>query len=227
MVRHQLLVLVGSIPTPKFFDTTLKNFEGKSQLAAALIRRDFRMLKKRELSDCPVLFELMIHPDVFPFVRHKTHQYDEYLFITKQMIEAEERGELISRTIIDEWGNPIGTITLYDIADNAGFLGTWLGKEYHGKGYNGLAKEAFFNEVFFELGIETVFLRIRKENIRSLKAASKMPYTMPANGTRMALFEQINAGEIQYDLFEISKDHFTLSQMRQSPEVTAFDIKEA
>ena len=30
------------------------------------------------------------------------------LFITKQMIEAEETGELISRTILDEWDNPIG-----------------------------------------------------------------------------------------------------------------------
>ncbi|KJD52204.1 alanine acetyltransferase, partial [Bacillus amyloliquefaciens] len=29
------------------------------------------MLKKRELTDCYALFELMIHPDVFPFVRNK------------------------------------------------------------------------------------------------------------------------------------------------------------
>ncbi len=46
----------------------------------------------------------MMHPDVFPFVRQKADSYEEYLFITKQTIEAEERGELISRTILDEWG---------------------------------------------------------------------------------------------------------------------------
>ncbi|PDM36873.1 N-acetyltransferase, partial [Bacillus cereus] len=51
---------------------------------------------------------------VFPFVRQKAYSYEEYLFLTKQTIEAEERGELISRTILDEWGNPIGTITLFD-----------------------------------------------------------------------------------------------------------------
>ena len=36
------------------------------------------------------------------------------------------------------------------LQDNAGFLGTWLGKPYHGKGYNKLAKDAFFQELFYE-----------------------------------------------------------------------------
>ena len=76
-------------------------------------------------------------------MRQKAYSYEEYLFLTKQTIEAEERGELISRTILDEWGNPIGTITLFDVQEKAGFLGTWLGKPYHGKGYNKLAKDSF------------------------------------------------------------------------------------
>ena len=75
------------------------------------------MLKKRDLHDSHVLYELMAHPDVFPFVRQKAYSYEEYLFLTKQTIEAEERGELISRTILDEWGNPIGTITLFDVQE--------------------------------------------------------------------------------------------------------------
>ena len=108
----------------------------------------------------------------------KPTSYEEFLFMTKQTMEAEERGELISRTILDEWGYPIGTINLFDIEDNAGFLGTWLGKPYHGKGYNKLAKDAFFNELFYELDIETIFMRIRKINIRSIKAAEKLPYVV-------------------------------------------------
>ncbi len=98
----------------------------------------------------------MSHPEVFPFVRHKAYSYDEFVFLTKKTIEAEEREELISRTILDEWGTPIGTINLFDIEEGAGFLGTWLGKPYHGKGYNSVAKEAFFNELFFELNIHTI-----------------------------------------------------------------------
>ncbi|WP_026694940.1 GNAT family N-acetyltransferase [Peribacillus kribbensis] len=174
------------------------------------------MLKKRELNDCHTLYELMTHPDVFPFVRQKVQTYDEYLFVTKQTIEAEEQGELISRTILDEWSNPIGTISLFDIEENAGFLGTWLGKEYHGKGYNKLAKDAFFNELFFELGIENVFLRIRKVNQRSVNAAKKLPYAVLANETRKAMYDSINQTEEIFDLFEISKDLYTLYIMRQN-----------
>ena len=175
------------------------------------------MLKKRELSghECHALFNLMTHPDVFPFVRQKAYSYEEFMFLTKQTIEAEERGELISRTIIDEWGNPIGTINLFDITENTGFLGTWIGKPYHGKGINTLAKEAFFQELFFEKEISTVYLRIRKENIRSRKAAEKLPYTMLANESRSSVFQQLNSEGYIYDLFEVPKDLYTMNYMRQ------------
>ena len=168
------------------------------------------MLKKRDLHDCHVLFELMSHPDVFPFVRQKAYSYDEFVFVTKQAIEAEERGELVSRTILDDWGAPIGTINLFDIQDGAGFLGTWLGKPYHGKGYNNTAKEAFFQELFFEKDFHTVFMRIRKENIRSIKAAEKLPYVVKANESRKAVYDQLNSNGEIYDLYEITKDLYTL-----------------
>lgn len=170
------------------------------------------MLKKRDLLDCYPLFSLMKHPDVFPFVRHKAQSIDEFLFMTKQLIEAEEHGEVISRTIIDEWGNPIGTISLYDIEKKCGFLGTWLGKPYHGKGYNQLAKEAFFQELFFENEIDTIYLRIRSENIRSQKATEKLPYVVKANETKPETYKKINDNPlgIQYELYEVSKDAYTL-----------------
>lgn len=183
------------------------------------------MLKKRELSDCQRLYELLIDPAVFPFVRQKANSYEEYLFITKQTIEAEERGELISRTILDEWGNPIGTINLFDISEKIGFLGTWLGKPYHGKGYNQPAKDAFFHELFYELSIEAILLRIRKENIRSIKAAEKLPYATLANETRASIFNQLNKDKIIYDLFQIEKDHFTLYKYQQQANQT--ELKEA
>jgi RimJ/RimL family protein N-acetyltransferase len=172
------------------------------------------MLKKRDLHDSHTLYELMTHPDVFPFVRQKADSYEEFLFITKQTIEAEERGELISRTVLDEWSTPIGTINLFDIEDKAGFLGTWIGKPYHGKGYNSPAKDAFFQELFYELGIETVFMRIRKINIRSIKAAEKLPYVLKANETRKSIYEQLNANGDVYDLYEIPKDLFSLHLLR-------------
>ncbi|MDG5789552.1 GNAT family protein [Evansella sp. AB-P1] len=172
------------------------------------------MLKKREMQDCQALYELMVHPDVFPFVRQKAYSYDEYLFLTKQIIEEEEQGNLISRTIVDEWGSPIGTINLFDIQQQAGFLGTWLGKPFHGKGYNNLAKDAFFNELFYDLNIERVFLKIRVENKRSNNAVRKLPYATLANEIHQSLYLEINNGIDQYNLFEVSKDYFTLHSMR-------------
>ncbi|WP_445491129.1 GNAT family N-acetyltransferase [Niallia sp. 03133] len=172
------------------------------------------MLKKRELEECHVLYELMTHPDVFPFVRQKAYSYEEYLFLTKQTIEAEEQGHLISRTILDEWQNPIGTISLYDINENTGFLGTWLGKPFHGKGYNKQAKEQFFSEIFYQLNMETVLMRIKDTNIRSQKAAEKLPYVVPANETRKTLLEKLNINGINYQLFEIPKDLYTLYTLR-------------
>ncbi|GER68525.1 alanine acetyltransferase [Weizmannia acidilactici] len=175
------------------------------------------MLKKRDCSwqECCALYELMVHPDVFSFVRQKCYSQDEFLFMTKQMIEAEERGELVSRTILDEWENPIGVITLFDIENRAGFLGTWLGKPYHGKGYNQPAKKAFFEELFYELGIERIYMKIRKENIRSIKAAEKLPYAIKVNESRKEIFDHVNSGGTVYDLYEISKDLYSLHFMRQ------------
>ncbi|WP_099352816.1 GNAT family N-acetyltransferase [Fredinandcohnia onubensis] len=185
------------------------------------------MLKKRELQDCQALYDLLVHPDVFPFVRQKAYSYEEFLFVTKQTIEAEERGELISRTILDEWGSPIGTINLYDIEDNAGFLGTWLGKPFHGKGYNQAAKDAFFAELFFELGIETIFMRVKKVNHRSTKAVQKLPFVSFANDTRKSLLDQINADGDIYNLFEVSKDLYTLHTLRVGHNTDEEHLREA
>ncbi|MGO4889818.1 GNAT family N-acetyltransferase [Anaerobacillus sp. MEB173] len=185
------------------------------------------MLKRRELTDCHALYDLLIDPAVFPYVRQKAYSYDEFLFLTKQTIEAEERGELVSRTIVDEWGNPIGTINLFDVQDGAGFLGTWIGKPYFGKGYNQAAKNAFFSELFFELDIQTIFMRIRKENIRSIRAASKLPYSTLANEIRSDVYNQINANEIIYDLFQIEKDQYHLYTMRQQTAIEESHLKEA
>ncbi|MCP8617959.1 GNAT family N-acetyltransferase [Salirhabdus salicampi] len=166
------------------------------------------MLKKRELHETSELFDLLIDPNVFPYVRHKAASLDEFYFITKQLIEAEERGELISRTIVDEWNKPIGTINLYDIDQNSGFLATWLGKPYFGKGYNQLAKESFLYELFFECNIEAVFMKIRKDNIRSKKAVEKLPYSIQGNDLYPQVYASINNQEAMYDLYVIPKDHY-------------------
>ncbi|KGP72368.1 GNAT family N-acetyltransferase [Pontibacillus yanchengensis] len=172
------------------------------------------MLKKRDLHESPALFELMSHPDVFPYVRHKAHCSDEFYFLTKQTMEAEENGELISRTILDEWHQPIGTINLFDINQNTGFLATWIGKEYHGKGYNRIAKDAFFEELFFELDINAIFMKIRKTNIRSQKAAEKLPYCSISDEIYPEVYNWINKDEDVFHLYAITKDQYMFHYYR-------------
>jgi len=166
------------------------------------------MLKMRDLHEVPILFELMSHPEVFPYIRNKAYTTDELYFITKKTIESEENGELISRTILDEYQQPIGTINLFDIHENYGFLATWIGKPYFGKGYNKQAKEEFFEELFSMKGIEGIFMKIRKTNIRSSKAAVKLPYVSLANDLYPKVYQQINPNEEIYDLFVITKEKY-------------------
>jgi len=170
------------------------------------------MLKKRDLSECGVLFDLMQDPAVFPFVRQKASTPEEFMFVVKQAIEAEENREMISRTITNEWGAPIGTISLFDIENGSGFLGTWLGKPYFGQGYNQKAKEAFFNELFLDQGIDTIFMKIRLTNIRSKKAAEKLPYVVLANLDYPTVYAKINPDVVTYDLYAITKERFLTHQ---------------
>lgn len=171
-----------------------------------------RNLSERELR---ILFELMIHPDVFPFVRQKATTFKEFVALNEQMIQDEKNGILISRVILDEFNNPIGTINLFDVNNQNGFLGTWLGKPYHGQGYNALAKQAFLRELFYDEQIRTVFMRIRCDNIRSRKAAEKLPYIIKANEIRPILFHQLNQQGYIYDLYEIPKDLFLQYDMME------------
>jgi len=180
-------------------------------LPYTFIKGAFRMMiKHRDLYETSQLFSLLSHPSVFPYVRQKATSAEEYLFMTKQLIEEEANGTAISRTIIDEWGQPIGTISIFDIEQGAGFLGTWIGKPYQGLGYNQKAKSLFLNELFFERNFHTVFLRIRKENERSKAAALKLPYVICAKDSHKALYDEINQGTNKYDLFKIPKDLFYL-----------------
>ncbi len=181
-------------------------------------RRRFFVLKKRDLHECTALYELMSDPTILPFVRHKAYSADEYWFQTKQIIEEEFAGKVVSRTITSDFEQPIGTINLFDIQDGAGFLGTWIGTAYQGLGYNKKAKEQFLEELFFELNIHTVFLRIRKNNIKSKKATEKLRYALKANDSHPLIYQEINKLSEQFDLYYIPKDLFYLTMLQQNVE---------
>ena len=169
------------------------------------------MLKHRDLHETAELYNLLSHPSVFPYVRQKATSPEEYMFMTKQLMEEEQLGLTISRTILCDYGQPIGTISIFDVENGAGFLGTWIGKPFQGLGYNQKAKQQFLSELFFEHNFHTVFLRIRKGNERSRAAALKLPYVICAEESHSALLNEINQGDVKYHLFKIPKDLFYLT----------------
>lgn len=159
------------------------------------------------------LFTEMSHPDVAPYVRNYVSDFNEYLTNVTHIISAEERGDMIVRVIVNEWNKPIGMITLYDISEYGGFLSTWLGKNYHGKGYNQIVKQLFLNEIFNTYEIETIYLKIRTDNYRSQKAALKLAYVSEANSTFAEIYSFINQTEIKYNLYAVTRMAYQSDQL--------------
>lgn len=161
--------------------------------------------------DVAQLFDLVKDPAVSPFVRENAATLDQYYFVTKQSIEAEQNGKIITRTILNENHQPIGIISLLDINNNTGFLATWIGQPYFGKGYNQTAKVTFLNELFSTTSINRVFLKIRKSNVRSLKANKKLAFMESGNTLYPTIHATINHGKTEdssYELFVISKESY-------------------
>ncbi|WP_408641632.1 GNAT family N-acetyltransferase [Solibacillus palustris] len=94
------------------------------------------------------------------------------------ILEQERLGKQYSRVILDETENLIGVITLKDIDDvnKTCHIGTWIGHQYWGKGYNELAKSEILHIAFTKLNLEYVFAGAKLINIRSQKAQEKLPY---------------------------------------------------
>ncbi len=94
-------------------------------------------------------------------------------------IQGEERmGKQLSRVIFNEKEEFIGVITLKSIDRTKGIahVGTWIGGDYWGLGYNELAKEAIFTLAFDELKLNQIFAGAALTNKRSIAAQKKLPY---------------------------------------------------
>jgi RimJ/RimL family protein N-acetyltransferase len=97
---------------------------------------------------------------------------------TQFILEQEEKGKQYSRVILNEDDELIGVITLKELDHVAktSHIGTWIGHEFWGKGYNEEAKKKILHTGFTKLGLEYVFAGAKLLNIRSQKAQEKLPY---------------------------------------------------
>ena len=96
------------------------------------------------------------------------------------ILYEEEHKKQLSRVILNEEDRLIGVITLKSISPyrRTAHIGTWIGADYWGEGYNQLAKQKMLDIAFYELGLEYVFAGATVQNIRSQKAQQKLPYML-------------------------------------------------
>ncbi len=94
------------------------------------------------------------------------------LWIFKRVVMREiKRGDRLGFVILDERGNWLGTLELYDLQDDEATLGIILGrKDRWGQGYGREAVRALLAHAFDVMGLERVKLRTFSHNLRARRA---------------------------------------------------------
>ncbi|WP_033541805.1 GNAT family N-acetyltransferase [Planococcus sp. CAU13] len=102
---------------------------------------------------------------------------DTRRFIQRVLAE-EQAGATIPRVILNGKDKLIGLTDLMfiDHRKKSCHIGTWIGHEYWGQGYNEASKLAILQIAFEELELDCVFAGARTVNIRSQKAQEKLPF---------------------------------------------------
>jgi RimJ/RimL family protein N-acetyltransferase len=135
-------------------------------------------LVKHDLNFAEQIFELSSAAPVKDALGLNVEKIEDTIDFLHYIIEAEEEGREVSRVILNEQDQVIGVTSLMKIDPEKRrcHIGSWLGHEYWGKGYNDASKRAILDIAFNELNMEHVFAGARKVNIRSQKAQEKLPY---------------------------------------------------
>jgi len=135
-------------------------------------------LVKHHLDYCQRIFELSSVPQIKDALGLPGETVEDTKQFVKGVIKEESQGKRIPRVILDDHGNVIGLTDLMFINHDkkSCHIGTWIGHEYWGKGYNEASKIAILQLAFEELGLHYVFAGARKVNIRSQKAQEKLPF---------------------------------------------------
>lgn len=124
------------------------------------------------------IFELSSASPVKDALGLNVNGIEDTLNFIDYIIEADRTGREVSRVILNENNEVIGVTSLMKLnqENKSCHIGSWIGHEYWGKGYNQASKLEILRVAFEELGMEVVFAGARKVNIRSQKAQEKLPY---------------------------------------------------
>lgn len=127
------------------------------------------------------------------------------LWLFRRIVMADvKRGDRISFGILEEHGEWIGSIELYELRNNSATLGIAIGKkELWSHGYGTEALIALLNYCFETLKLERVQLRTFSHNLRAQKAFSKAGFRKVREEASSAgfvdLIMEVKAAEWQAD----------------------------
>lgn len=127
---------------------------------------------------CEEIFRLSSVPAVKDALGLPDGTIEDTLHFSRRVREEELAGKTLPRVILDEQNHLIGLTDLMfiDHAKKSCHIGTWIGQEYWGQGFNEASKVAILKIAFEEVGLERVFAGARAVNIRSQKAQEKLPF---------------------------------------------------
>ncbi|PFD45787.1 GNAT family N-acetyltransferase [Bacillus cereus] len=124
------------------------------------------------------IFELSSNPHVKNALGIKVETVEDTKAFILFAMEEERKEHSLSKVIVNEENEIIGLTTLKHInyEQKRSHIGSWLGYQYWGNGYNEAAKKEIFKIAFLDLQLTYVFAGAKTTNIRSLKAQEKLPY---------------------------------------------------
>jgi RimJ/RimL family protein N-acetyltransferase len=135
-------------------------------------------LRPHDLKYAERIYELASAPQIKDALGLRDESVDDTKRFVEWVIDEERMGKQISRVIFNDRDELVGVTTLMFInrVQNRCHIGTWIGHEYWGMGYNQASKMEILKLAFVGLGMEHVFAGARTENARSQRAQEKLPY---------------------------------------------------
>lgn len=127
---------------------------------------------------CEEIFRLSSVPAVKDALGLPDGTLEDTIRFSRSVRQEEKSGKRVPRMILNEQNQLVGLTDLMfiDYAKNSCHIGTWIGHEYWGQGFNEASKVAILKIAFEELRLSYVFAGARTVNIRSQKAQEKLPF---------------------------------------------------
>lgn len=141
------------------------------------------------------------------------------LWLFKRVVMGEvSRGDRVGYGILDEKGEWLGTVELYEMSRTEATLGILIGaKDRWGQGYGTEAVRAVLEYAFTRLGLNRIKLKTFRHNLRAQRSFQKAGFrTVAVVPAGMRLGFNFGAPRLEDVLMEITRDEW-LAQKQEAP----------